>query len=47
MTRTGDSGASGITAFILEKGMDGLTFGAKEKKMGWNSQPTRGTLLEF
>eukprot|EP00003_Mantamonas_plastica_P033763 TRINITY_DN989_c0_g1_i4.p1 TRINITY_DN989_c0_g1~~TRINITY_DN989_c0_g1_i4.p1 ORF type:complete len:214 (+),score=75.07 TRINITY_DN989_c0_g1_i4:254-895(+) len=46
MARTGDPGPKGITAFILEKGMEGLNFGAKEKKLGWNSQPTRALYFE-
>ncbi len=41
MARTADVGARGISAFIVEKGMAGLSFGANEKKMGWNAQPTR------
>lgn len=41
MARTGEAGAKGISAFIIEKGADGLSFGANEKKMGWNAQPTR------
>jgi len=41
MARTGDAGPKGISAFIVEKGMKGLSFGANEKKMGWNAQPTR------
>ena len=40
MARTGEEGASGISCFIVEKGMPGLSFGAKEKKLGWHSQPT-------
>lgn len=48
MARTGEpnSGAKGITAFIVEKQMNGLGFGKKEKKMGWNSQPTAIVNLE-
>lgn len=30
----------GITAFILEKGMEGFSFGKKEKKLGIRSSPT-------
>jgi len=30
----------GITAFIVEKGMDGFTMGKKEKKLGIRSSPT-------
>ncbi len=43
MARTGDaaSGASGISAFALPADTPGITYGKKEHKMGWNSQPTR------
>ena len=41
MARTGDETARGISAFIIPKGSEGLSFGANEKKMGWNAQPTR------
>jgi alkylation response protein AidB-like acyl-CoA dehydrogenase len=40
MARTGEEGPSGISSFVVEKGMPGLSFGAKEKKLGWHSQPT-------
>ena len=40
MARTGGEGAKGVSAFALEKGMEGLSFGANERKMGWNAQPT-------
>jgi len=41
MARTGDSGARGITAFLVPAGLDGIKYGKKEHKMGWNAQPTR------
>lgn len=41
MARTGDDGAGGISALIVEDGAAGLSFGALEEKMGWRSQPTR------
>ena len=41
MVRTGGSGSRGITCLLVERGMKGLSFGKQEKKMGWNSQPTR------
>lgn len=44
--RTGGEGASGISAFVIMKGTPGLTFGANEKKMGWNAQPTRQVIME-
>lgn len=40
MARTGGEGPGGISTFVVEKGTPGLTFGANEKKLGWNSQPT-------
>ena len=46
MARTSDAGAKGISAFVVEKGTPGLSFGANEKKMGWNAQPTRQVILE-
>ena len=35
------SGASGISAFVVPADTPGITYGKKEHKMGWNSQPTR------
>ncbi|MBJ8348113.1 acyl-CoA dehydrogenase family protein [Antrihabitans sp. YC2-6] len=46
MARTGDSGPKGITAFLIPAGTAGLSFGADEKKMGWNAQPTRQVIME-
>jgi alkylation response protein AidB-like acyl-CoA dehydrogenase len=40
MARTGGEGPKGVSAFVVEKTFPGLSFGANEKKMGWNSQPT-------
>ena len=40
MARTGEGGPHGISCFLVENGTPGLTFGAQEKKLGWNSQPT-------
>ncbi|MGX6647707.1 isobutyryl-CoA dehydrogenase [Maricaulaceae bacterium MS644] len=40
MCRTGESGPKGVSTIVVEKGTAGLTFGANERKMGWNSQPT-------
>ena len=41
MARTGDSGARGITAFLVPADLEGISYGKKEHKMGWNAQPTR------
>ncbi|WP_300578795.1 acyl-CoA dehydrogenase family protein [Phenylobacterium sp.] len=40
MARTGGAGAGGVSAFVVEAGTPGLSFGARERKMGWNAQPT-------
>jgi len=40
MVRTGGEGAKGISTLVVEAGTPGLSFGANEKKMGWNAQPT-------
>ena len=50
MARTGDPetkpGPRGISAFIVEKGTPGLSFGANEEKMGWHAQPTAQVIFE-
>jgi alkylation response protein AidB-like acyl-CoA dehydrogenase len=46
MARTGGPGAAGVSALVVERGTPGLTFGAEERKMGWNAQPTRQVILE-
>jgi alkylation response protein AidB-like acyl-CoA dehydrogenase len=40
MARSGGAGAKGVSAFLVENGSAGLSFGAQERKMGWNAQPT-------
>jgi alkylation response protein AidB-like acyl-CoA dehydrogenase len=40
MVRTGDDSPRGISAVVVEKGTEGISFGRPERKMGWNSQPT-------
>lgn len=49
MARTGgpeQPGPRGISAFIVEKGTPGLSFGALEEKMGWNAQPTAQVIFD-
>ena len=46
MARTSDDGARGISCFVVEKDTPGLSFGAVEKKMGWNAQPTAQVIME-
>jgi len=40
MVRTGEEGPKGISCLVIEKDMQGVSFGAQEKKLGWRSQPT-------
>jgi isobutyryl-CoA dehydrogenase len=46
MLRTGGEGPRGISCIVVEKGTPGLSFGKKEKKLGWNSQPTAMVIFE-
>lgn len=46
MARTGEPGPRGISAFLVEDGTPGLSFGKLERKMGWNAQPTAQVVLE-
>jgi len=41
MTRTSDDGPKGVTAIVVPAHADGVSYGKKEHKMGWNAQPTR------
>jgi len=45
MARTGEPGARGVSAFIVEKGTLGFSGSKKEDKMGWRSSPT--WMLQF
>ncbi len=40
MVRTSDNGSRGISCLVIEKEWEGVSFGANEKKLGWNSSPT-------
>jgi alkylation response protein AidB-like acyl-CoA dehydrogenase len=46
MARTGGAGPKGVSTFLVEGGTPGLKFGANERKMGWNAQPTRAVIFE-
>jgi hypothetical protein len=46
MVRTGGAGAKGISCLVVEKDAPGLSFGKKEKKLGWNTQPTAMVIFE-
>lgn len=46
MARTEDTGARGISAFLVPGDSQGLSFGPNEKKMGWKAQPTRQVIMD-
>ena len=46
MVRTGGEGAGGVSTLVVDKDTPGLSFGANERKMGWNAQPTRAVIFE-
>ncbi|MFI7869708.1 acyl-CoA dehydrogenase family protein, partial [Streptomyces salinarius] len=46
MVRTGGPGPKGVSAVIVEGDTPGLSFGANERKMGWNAQPTRAVRFD-
>ena len=46
MLRTGGDGPKGISAFAIPANAPGVSYGKKEEKMGWNSQPTRTVSFE-
>jgi alkylation response protein AidB-like acyl-CoA dehydrogenase len=40
MARTGEPGSKGISSFVVPADAPGISYGKKERKMGWNAQPT-------
>ena len=46
MARTGEPGARGISAFLVEGTTEGLTAGKREEKMGLRASPTAEIILE-
>ncbi|MBA3661800.1 MAG: acyl-CoA dehydrogenase family protein [Gammaproteobacteria bacterium] len=46
MVRTGGEGAKGISCMLVENGTAGLSFGKREPKLGWHSQPTTMVFFE-
>ena len=46
MVRTGGDGPKGISTLIVPAGTPGVSFGANERKMGWNAQPTRAVIFD-
>ncbi|OZG75501.1 acyl-CoA dehydrogenase [Hahella sp. CCB-MM4] len=46
MARTGGLGPKGVSAFLVPADTQGISYGRKEEKMGWNCQPTRAITFE-
>jgi alkylation response protein AidB-like acyl-CoA dehydrogenase len=46
MARTGEPGAKGVSAFVVPANANGISYGRREPKMGWNSQPTRSITFD-
>jgi len=46
MVRTGADGPGGISTLVIDAKTPGVSFGANERKMGWNAQPTRAVIFE-
>jgi alkylation response protein AidB-like acyl-CoA dehydrogenase len=46
MLRTGGPGPKGISALLIPADAEGVSYGKKEEKMGWNSQPTRAIAFD-
>ncbi len=46
MVRTGQPGPKGISCLVIEKDMPGVSFGAKERKLGWNASPTAQVMFD-
>src|SRR4051794_23499683 len=46
MVRTGGDGPGGVSTVVIDGKTPGVSFGANERKMGWNAQPTRAVIFE-
>ncbi|WP_334185378.1 acyl-CoA dehydrogenase family protein [Novosphingobium sp.] len=46
MARTGEHKSRGISCFVVDKDTPGVSFGAPEKKLGWNASPTAQVIFE-
>jgi len=46
MVRTGGDGPGGVSTLVIDGKTPGVSFGANERKMGWNAQPTRAVMFE-
>ena len=46
MVRTGEDKSKGISCIVVDKDTPGLSFGAPERKLGWNASPTAQVIFE-
>ncbi|MCB2073297.1 MAG: acyl-CoA dehydrogenase family protein [Novosphingobium sp.] len=46
MVRTGQDGPKGISCVVVEKEWEGVSFGAPERKLGWNASPTAQVIFD-
>ncbi|MCL4671747.1 MAG: acyl-CoA dehydrogenase family protein [Sphingomonadaceae bacterium] len=46
MVRTGEHKSKGITCLVVDKDTPGVSFGAPERKLGWNASPTAQLIFE-
>ncbi|MBC2661821.1 acyl-CoA dehydrogenase family protein [Novosphingobium flavum] len=46
MVRTGEDGPKGISCLVVDKDTPGVSFGAPERKLGWNASPTAQVIFD-
>jgi len=46
MVRTGEPGPKGISCLVIDRDMPGVSFGAPERKLGWNASPTAQVMFD-
>jgi len=46
MVRTGEHKTKGISCLVVDKDTPGVSFGAPERKLGWNASPTAQMIFE-
>lgn len=46
MVRTGEDGPKGISCLVVDRDTPGVSFGAPEKKLGWNASPTAQVIFD-
>ena len=46
MVRTGVDGPKGVSCLVIEKDVEGVSFGAPERKLGWHASPTAQVIFD-